>query len=437
MKKIITSILVMLAKRAVKRFRPQIIGVTGSVGKSSTKDAIAAVLESKYDVRKSQKSYNSEIGLAMAVLGISTAWNSPLGWLKNIWLGTRVAFGPSARFAEASSRRAGRAGKKFPKILILEMGVDRPQDFDKLLKVARPDIGVVTAIGQIPVHVEFFSGPEAVAREKSKLIKILPSEGTAILNFDDEVVWEMHEKTKAKVFSFGFGTESNLRASNYKIDLSGITFKLARDGASVPIRLSKVYGKQHVYAAMAGASVGLAFGMNLIELAEALQKYSAPPGRLKLIEGIKNSSILDDSYNASPLATHAALDTLGDLQTKGKKIVVFGDMLEIGKYTIEAHKTLGQLAAKYAGYVITAGPRSKFTAEGAISNGIPKENVKSFSTSDEAAPYVKELIKKDDLILVKGSQGMRMEKVILEIMAHPEDAEKLLVRQDAYWLRHP
>src|SRR3989338_10686097 len=202
----------------------------------------------------------------MAVLELSTAWKSPLGWFKNIWRGLKVAY-----------------GKSFPKILVLEMGVDRPQDFDKLLRVARPDIGVVAAIGQISVHVEFFSGPEAVAREKSKLIKILPSEGTAILNFDDEVVWEMHEKTKAKVFSFGFGTESNLRASNYKIDLSGITFKLARDGASVPIRLSKVYGKQHVYAAMAGASVGLAFGMNLIEISEALQKYSAPPGRLKLI----------------------------------------------------------------------------------------------------------------------------------------------------------
>ena len=406
----------MLAKRAIRRFRPKIIGVTGSVGKSSAKEAIAVVLESRYDVRKSQKSYNSEIGLAMAVLELSTAWKSPIGWFKNIWRGLKVAY-----------------GKSFPKILVLEMGVDRPQDFDKLLKVANPDIGVVTAIGQIPVHVEFFSGPEAVAKEKSKLIKSLPSDGTAILNFDDEVVWEMHEKTKAKVFSFGFGSGGDLRASNYKIDFAGINFKLEKDGASVPVRLNKVYGKQHVYAAMAGASAGLAFGMNLIEIAGALQKYSAPPGRLKLIEGVKESSILDDSYNASPLATHAALDVLGDLQTKGRKIVIFGDMLEIGKYTIEAHKTLGRLAAKYADHLVTAGPRSKFTAEGAISSGMSKENVKSFSTSDEAAPYVKELIKKDDLILVKGSQGMRMEKVVLEIMAHPEDAEKLLVRQDEYW----
>src|SRR3990167_9861535 len=129
MKKIITSILVMLAKRAVKRFRPQIIGVTCSVGKSSTKDAIAAVLESKYDVRKSQKSYNSEIGLAMAVLGLSTAWKSPSGWLKNIILGFQVAYGPLCWL---------KTGKTFSKILILEMGVDRPNDFDKLLKIVKP-----------------------------------------------------------------------------------------------------------------------------------------------------------------------------------------------------------------------------------------------------------------------------------------------------------
>ncbi|KKT41142.1 MAG: UDP-N-acetylmuramoyl-tripeptide-D-alanyl-D-alanine ligase [Parcubacteria group bacterium GW2011_GWA2_44_13] len=414
----------MLAKRAIGRFRPKIIGITGSVGKSSAKEAIAVVLGSRYDVRKSQKSYNSEIGLAMAVLGLSTAWRSSVGWLKNIILGFQVAYGPLCWL---------KTGKTFSKILILEMGVDRPNDFDKLLKIVKPDIGVVTAIGQIPVHVEFFSGSEAVAKEKSKLIKSLSSDGTAILNFDDEVVWEMHERTKAKVFSFGFGSGGDMRASNYKIDLTGINFKLKKDGASVPVRLNKVYGKQHVYAAMAGASVGLAFGMNLIEISEALQKYSAPPGRLKLIEGIKNSWVLDDSYNASPLAAHAALDVLGDLQTNGRKIVVFGDMLEIGKYTIEAHKTLGQLSAKYADHIVTVGPRSKFTAEGAISSGTPKENVKSFSTSDEAAPYIKELIKKSDLILVKGSQGMRMEKVVLEIMAHPEDAEKLLVRQDEYW----
>lgn len=421
-KKIIISILVMCAKHAINRFGPKIIGITGSVGKSSTKDAITAVLESKYDVRKSQKSYNSEIGLAMAVLGLSTAWKSPSGWLRNIWHGFNVAYGPSLR-----------EGKTFPKILVLEMGVDRPQDFDKLLKIIKPDIGVVTAIGQIPVHVEFFSGPEAVAKEKSKLIKNLASDGTAILNFDDEVVWDMKEKTKAKVISFGFGNGGDLRASNYKIDLDGINFKLEREGASVPIRLNKVYGKQHVYAAMAGAAAGLAFGMNLIEIAGALQKYSAPPGRLKLIEGIKNSWILDDSYNASPLAMHAALDTLGDLKTIEKKIVVFGDMLEIGKFTIEAHKTIGELAAKYADYLITVGPRSKFTAEGAISSGMPKKNIKSFSTSDEAAVFVKTLINKGDLILVKGSQGLRMEKIVLEIMAHPEEADKLLVRQDEYW----
>lgn len=419
-KKIITKVLVFEARKALAKFKPTIIGVTGSVGKSSTKEAIAAVLESRFDVRRSQKSYNSEIGLALAILGLNTAWHSPLGWIKNIVDGFNVSL-----------------GKKFPKSLILEMGVDRPDDFDKLLGVVRPNIGVITAIGDIPVHVEFFSGPEAVAKEKSKLIKNLPVDGTAIINFDDEVVWELKEKTKAKVLSFGFGKGADVRASNYRIGIEGISFKLDFGGSSVPVRLNKIYGKQHVYAALAGAAAGIVFDMNLIEIAGALQKYESPPGRLKLIEGIKKSYLLDDSYNASPLATHAALDALEDFKLKGRKIVAFGDMLEIGKFTLEAHKAVGEKVAKIADYFVTVGPRSKFAAEGALSAGMPEKNIKSFSTSPEAAEFLKEIVKEGDIVLVKGSQGIRMEKISLELLAHPENAGKLLVRQDDFWLRQP
>lgn len=415
-KKIITKIMVFEAKRASAKFQPTIIGITGSVGKSSTKEAVAAVLESRFSVRKSQKSYNSEIGLALAILGLPTAWRSFWGWVINIVDGFNVSI-----------------GKKFPKILVLEMGVDRPDDFEKLLSITKPSVGVVTAIGDIPVHVEFFSGPEAVAKEKSKLIKNLPVDGTAILNFDDEIVWELKEKTKAKILSFGFGKGADIRASNYKISVEGINFKLDYGGSSVPVRLNKVYGKQHVYAALAGAAAGIVFDMNLIEIAGALQKYESPPGRLKLIEGIKNTFVLDDSYNASPLATHAALDALEDFKIKGRKIVAFGDMLEIGKYTIEAHKAVGKKVAEIADYFVTVGPRSKFAAEEALSCGMQTKNIKSFSTSPEASEFLREFVKEGDIVLVKGSQGIRMEKVSLELIAHPENAFQLLVRQDEYW----
>src|SRR3990167_4994220 len=411
-KKIITMILAWEARIALKRHSPKVIGITGSVGKSSAKEAVAAVLESRFNIRKSAKSYNSELGMALAVLGLKTAWNSPLGWVKNIYLGFKEIF-----------------VKNFPKILVLEMGVDRPRDFDKLLKIARPDIGIITALGEIPAHVEFFSGPEEIAGEKSKLIKNLPPESWVILNFDDKKVWEMKLKTNANVLSFGFVAGPDISASNYKISEEGVSFKMDYKGSSVPVRLKNVFGKHSVYAALSAAAVGIIFEMNLIEISEALSKYQAPPGRLRLLPGIKKSLILDDSYNASPLATNAALDTLQELDG-GRKIVAFGDMLEIGKFTILAHQTVGEKIAKIADYFVAVGPRSKFAAEEAIVQGMDESKVINFSTSQEAAIHLKSKIQEGDLILVKGSQSMRMEKIVEEIIAEPERAGELLARQD-------
>ncbi len=415
LKKIITSIIVWEAKRAISNHSPKIIGITGSVGKSSTKDAIAAVLENRFSVRKSKKSYNSELGLALAILGLSTAWKNPAKWLDNIWLGLKEI-----------------RNKNFPKYLVLEMGVDRPKDMDKLLLIANPKVAVETAIGEIPVHVEFFSGPEEIAREKSKLVKSLSVDGFAVLNFDDYIVLEMKDKTKARVITYGFGEGADIRASNYKILEDGITFKVDFENATLPVKLKNAFGKHNIYPALAAIAVGNIFDINLVEAVGALSLYEPPPGRMRLLEGIKKSKILDDSYNASPLATHAALDTLAELEAT-RKIIVFGDMLELGKFTIPAHKAVGKKAASIANYFIAVGPRSKFAGEEAVNCGLPKENVKYFSTSREAASGVKDLILEGDLILVKGSQSMRMERVTEEIMAHPEDASRLLPRRDEYW----
>ncbi|KKT57405.1 MAG: UDP-N-acetylmuramoyl-tripeptide-D-alanyl-D-alanine ligase [Candidatus Giovannonibacteria bacterium GW2011_GWC2_44_9] len=419
-KTIVTKILALEAKIALRRYQPRIIGITGSVGKSSAKEAVAAVLESRFNIRESIKSYNSELGMALAVLGLKTAWNSPIGWIKNIIYGFEEIF-----------------NKNFPKILVLEMGVDRPRDFDKLLKIVRPDIGIVTAVGEIPVHVEFFSGPEEVTREKSKLVKNLSSDNWAILNFDDETVWSMSAlgeklKTNASVIGFGFGNGADILASNYKISKEGISFKMDYKGSSVPVRLKNVFGKHFVYAALSATAVGIIFEMNLIEISEALSRYHAPPGRLRLLPGIKNSLILDDSYNASPLATEAALDTLKELDAE-RKIVAFGDMLEIGKFTILAHQAAGKKIAKIADYFVAVGPRSRFAAEEAIAQEMNKSKVINFSTSQEAASHLKSIIREGDLILVKGSQSMRMELITEELMAHPEEAQNILARQDEYW----
>ena len=422
MKRLIAKILAYQAKALLAKHKPKILGITGSVGKSSTKEAIAAVLETKFKIRKSKKSYNSELGLALAILGLETAWRSPIGWIKNIVSGFKEIW-----------------NKDFPEFLVLEMGVDRPKDFDSLLKIVKPSIAVITAIGQIPVHVEFFSGPEEVAKEKSKLVKNLHADGYAILNFDDEIVLEMKNNTRAKVITYGFGEGANIVASNYKVSLDGITFKMAYEGSIVPVKLNKVFGKQYIYSILAATAVGIIFYINFIEIVQALQNFQPPPGRLREIAGIKQSIILDDSYNASPLATHAALDLLSELSVtlpsgkEGRKIFVFGDMLEIGRFTILAHQAVGEKAAKIADILITIGPRSKFTAGEAMAQGMKAKNVVNFSTSQEAAEFVKNIVKEGDIILVKGSQGIRTEKVVEELMAHPEEAPNLLARQEDYW----
>ncbi len=414
-KKIITKIIVAEARWAVKRAHPVVIGITGSVGKSSTKEAIAAVLESRFSVRKSKKSYNSELGLSLAILGLETAWSSPIGWIKNIYHGWMIA-----------------RTKEIPAMLVLEMGVDRPKDMETLISIVRPTIAVVTPIGETPVHVEFFASAEEVAREKSKILKNLTTQGHAILNFDDEVVHEMKEKTNSQVVTYGFGKGAGIKASDYKITEDGISFKANFEGASVPVRLRDCYGKHHVYPALAAMAVGSIFGLNLIESAEALQRYTSPPGRLRKIEGVKGSIILDDSYNASPLSVHAALDTIRDFDAE-RKIFVFGDMLELGRHTIDAHKAIGAMAAESINYFVTIGPRTKFAAEEAVSHGLKKAQVVSFSLSSEAAGYLKNIVREGDLILVKGSQGVRTEYVVEELMAYPEDASSLLCRQDDYW----
>src|SRR3989344_1445496 len=419
---ILKKILIWEAKVVLARHKPRIIGITGSVGKSSAKELIACVLGKRFNVRQSPKSYNSEIGLALSILGLPTYYNKLFGWVKNIIKGFFEIF-----------------NKKFPEILVLEMGISHPKDFDKLLNIARPNIAVVTAIGEIPVHVEFFSGPEEIALEKSKILKYLPTDGYAVLNFDDDVVWSMREKTKAHVLNYGFGEHANFKASNYQVTIDGLTFKMDCEGSSVPAHLKKVLGKHNVYPALCAFALGKIMGLNLIEISEYLSICEYPPGRMKLLEGIKGSRVIDDSYNSSPLASHAALDTLAELEVNlpagkaGRKIVVFGDMLEIGKYTIEAHKAMGQKVLKIANYLFAIGPRSKFVSQEAIELGMSKENIFNFSTSMEAVQTLKDLIQEGDLILVKGSQGMRMERIVEEIMANPEDAPKLLVRQDEYW----
>lgn len=410
----------------LKKYKPRIVAITGSVGKTSTKEAIFAVLKPHFRVRKNEKNYNNEIGAPLTIIGGVNAKRNIFLWLWNYLKALLLILLPF----------------RYPKILVLEMGADKPGDIRYLTEFIKPEISVVTAVGEIPVHVEFYAGPEAVAREKRILVEVLPVWGWAILNYDDTTVFDMRERTKARILTYGFGEGAKILATHYEIEPPGVngdddfgatTFKINHNESFVPIRLAGRFGKQNVYPVLAAAAVGIILGLNLIEIAEALDGWQASAGRMRILKGVKKSWIIDDTYNASPMAMRAALDALRDLGAKSertpmrRRIAVLGDMLELGKFSIEAHEAVGQQVRECADLLFTVGPRGKLIADEAIKNGMPQENVFSFDRSEEVGEFLENKIKEDDLILVKGSRSMRMEKIVRDIMAEPQKAKELLV----------
>ena len=409
-----------LARTTIWRYKPTVVGVTGSVGKTSTKVAISAVLSANRRVRVSYGNLNSELGLALSILGdwreedlklVSRDQPAGTAHFQKIFFWTKVICVSFWRIVAKTN--------DYPDVLVLEYGADRPGDIKYLLTLAKPRIGIITAVGDIPVHVEFYAGPDDVAREKARLIEALPAAGCAILNGDDETVLSIKERTRARIMTFGFEKDDDVRVSRLENRIEkgkpiGVSFKLEYGGSFVPVRLDSVFGKTHAYAAAAAAAVGLLFGMNLVNISEALAHYVPADSRMSIVPGIKNALILDDAYNASPLSMHAALDTLRELPGK-RKIAVLGDMLEIGKYAIEAHEQMGDLAAKSADAIFTVGPRAKFIAGAAAESGMAKANIFSFDTAEEACMPLQSFIKEGDVILVKGSHAMELGKVVEEI----------------------
>ncbi|MCL4392307.1 Mur ligase family protein [Patescibacteria group bacterium] len=425
--KILSLFLKWIAHATIAKYRPSIVGVTGNVGKTSTKTAIARVLAAERRVRTASKNFNNELGLPVTIIGDFKDTGGTFFWITVIAKGMWQLI---------------RRNNTYPEMLVLEYGVDRPGDMNYLLAIARPDVGIITAIGETPVHIEFFDGPEGIAKEKSKLIAQLPSTGFAILNVDDKHAEFFKEQTRGHVITYGFGNNADVRITAFgnairEDNENGfVSFKLNYGGSMIPVKIEGVLGKSTAYAAAAAAATGLIFGMNLLKIAEALGGFKNPPGRENVIPGIKNSIVIDDSYNASPKATEEALATLKSIEAK-RKVAVLGDMLELGRYTMEAHQKIGRLAAKSADILVTVGTRAKFTAEEAIKAGMPKRNVMAFENLNDASRELKNLVRHGDVVLVKGSQSVRMEKITKDIMRDPLEAEKLLVRQSSVWLAKP
>ncbi len=299
-------------------------------------------------------------------------------------------------------------------VLIIEAELQKIDDLEFLVKKSSLPILVVTHIDDIPFDKDFFTGDREKTIEIRKLAKILPAQGFLILNFDDETTREIKTGCSAHSLTFGFQDGADFQASDIKLN-TGVNFKINYKGNIVPVWLEKLFGKEQIYSALAAAGVGVIFDLNLVEISQALKNYQGLPGKMRLIKGIKNSRVLDDSESASVSSMIEAIEILGRLKGSERKIAVLGDVLGVGKYTIEGHQTIGEKVYGAADLLFTFGSRAKFIAQGAQRKGMALEKIFQFDIIDEGKIRLQDEIKEGDLILVDGSKEMKMEKIVKEI----------------------
>ncbi len=345
----------------------RVIGVTGSVGKSSTKELIGTVLERDFTILKSEGNLNNEIGLPLTLLQL-----------------------------EPRHQRA-----------VLEMGMYARGEIARLAELAQPIVGVITNVG--PVHLERLGSIEAIADAKAELIQALPPEGTAILNYDDQRVLAMRAKTQAQVLTYGLDPQADLWADEIASEgLEGIHFTLHYHGEEFHVQVP-LLGRHSVHTSLRAVAVGLAEGMSWDHILEGLQDRRAQL-RLVAVPGPNGSTILDDSYNASPASMIAALNLLAELN--GRKIAVLGDMLELGEYEDEGHRMVGLRAIDAANVLITVGELGRAIAQEALLNGMAADCVQMCASNDDATAYLATIVQPGDMILIKGSRGLHMEDIV-------------------------
>lgn len=409
MKKIIIKILAFFSKLIIKKYRPQIIGITGSVGKTSTKEVLSFILSDKFKVRASIKNYNNEFGLPLSIIGLESPGKNFWGWINVFWQAKKLLL-----FKD----------RNYPEILILEMGVDREGDMDYLLSIVKPNIGILTNISHS--HLEHFGSLEKIKNEKSKLVKNLKKDGLAILNFDNKYLKDLVREIKSKSLTYGLDEKSDFWAKDISLslpgdlssnDLFGLNFKLFYQGSILPIFLPKVISYPMVYSVLASLAVSSYFNLNLLDTVTRLKDIPVISGRMEFLLGIKNSVIIDDTYNASPESTFNALRTMKEIEKNNKrKIFILGDMLELGDYSKEGHFLVGK-KIKDTGIdlLITVGDKSLETARGAISVGFSKNKIFSFNNVNDAFYFVDKNLLEGDIILVKASRGMKLDDLVNRI----------------------
>jgi UDP-N-acetylmuramoyl-tripeptide--D-alanyl-D-alanine ligase len=347
----------------------RVVGITGSVGKSTTKELVASVLGQRYRTLKNPGNMNNEIGLPLTLLRLSQ--------------GIEVA--------------------------VLEMGFYVPGEISFLCDLALPQVGVITNVGT--VHAERAGSQEAIARGKAELVQALPPapEGTAILNYDDPWVREMASKTQAQVLSYGLDSRADLWADQVdSMGLEGIRFRLHYHDESIYLRVPMI-GRHSVHTSLRAAAVGLVEGLTWQEIVSGLRAGHTQL-RLVAVRTESGALLLDDSYNASPESNLAALNLLEELE--GRKIAVLGDMLELGPYEVEGHEIVGARAAEVVNELVTVGQRARIIAAAAGASGLADDQITELEDTLQAVEFLRSRLQAEDVVLVKGSHGMRMDRIV-------------------------
>ncbi len=373
----------------LQKYRPRVIGVTGSSGKTTTKEAIAAVLQQHYRVFKNYGSYNGRYGLPIA-----------LG-----------QFSPDCEVA------------------VLEMACDTFGEIGELARITRPEVGVITTINQ--THLAFLGTLNNIAAEKGRLIEALPFNGSAILNADDPRVAGMVPRTQARILTFGLKAGADVRASDLKVKPEGLAFTLHYEGRSYP-GFTPLLGRHQIYPILAAMTTALVFNISPELALATIAELPRVPGRMNPLPGRQGSLILDDTFNASPEATQAALDTLVELPG-AHKVAILGDIPDLGDLERQAHRQIGSYAATRVERLVTKGDLAQEIAGAALENDLGKHAVQVTFTNDDAVAAIEDLLSPDTVVLVKGGAEVRLERVVEKLLANPDRDRWQLVRQGAGW----
>lgn len=362
----------LVAKVWRQKLNLRVIGITGSVGKTTTKELTTTVLKQRYRTLKNPGNLNNEIGLPM------TLW----------------------RLSEGHQRA------------VLEMGFYVPGEIAFLCELAKPVVGVLTTIGT--VHAERAGTVEEIARGKAELVQSLPPapEGVAILNYDDLLVRGMADQTEARVFYYGLSPDADLYADHVEgLGLDGIKFRLHYRGETLHMKVPLI-GRHSVHTVLRAAAVGLIEGLSWEEISRGLRSEHTQL-RLVAVTAASGATILDDTYNASPKSMLADLNLLEEM--RGRRVAVLGDMLELGRYEHQGHWKVGIRAAEVADQLVTVGKLGKIIAQAAAVSGLSADQIHSFQTCEEAGEFLNDFLEAEDVVLVKGSRGMRMDKIVATV----------------------